>query len=99
MSIGFKTYKLPFKTGQGKALYWSLYDDLRGGFFCTLGEVLPLGSALVGAGVTFLEVENYLTYHKINLEGNTNDSCVSVDAEILNEKPFQITIDIPKIVW
>ena len=96
----FKTYALPFITNQNpsKTLYWSLYDDLSGGFFHTTQEVAPLGSILhLGDCET---VWSYLKLHNIIHEG-----VIMVRDKSKNEyikalgKPVLTKVIIPKIVW
>ena len=42
------TYAIPFVSNQeiSKTLYWNLYDDLSGGYFCTADQIAPLADLL-----------------------------------------------------
>lgn len=94
------TYAIPFISNHNisKGLYWNLYDDLSGGYFCTLDEVAPLADLL------YLDdckrVWEYLSLHGLLHEGVK----VTFDKDKLDYvkalgKPVITKINKPKIVW
>lgn len=96
----FKTYAIPFiyNHNTAKTLYWNLYDDLSGGFFCTVDEVAPLASLL------YLDdcktVWHYLGKHGLLFEGKQ----VLIDKIKIGYikslgKPVLTNLNIPKTVW
>lgn len=94
----FKTYAIPFISHESKTLYWSLYNNLGGGFFCTVDEVAPLASLL------YLDdckrVWEYLSLHGLLYEGKKviADTDKKAYIEALG-KPVLTNLTIPKKVW
>ena len=65
----YTTYAIPFitKYAPHKTIYWTLYNDLSGGFFCTVDEVAPLASLLADDECS--HVWQYLRLHGLLHEG------------------------------
>lgn len=94
------TYAIPFitKYSPHKAIYWTLYDDRSGGFFCTADEVAPLARLLTDEECK--HVWEYLGLHNLLLKGewetipeNRKDYIKALG------KPVITKLNIPKIVW
>lgn len=94
------TYAIPFLTKDAphKTIYWTLYNDLSGGFFCTVDEVAPLSSLLTDEECS--HVWQYLGLHKLLLEGEKAPSLVDKKDYIKAlGNPVITKLNIPKIVW
>lgn len=94
------TYAIPFitKYTPHKTIYWTLYNDLSGGFFCTADEVAPLSSLLTDEECT--HVWQYLNLHGLLTLGCTVDkSTDKIDYIKALGKPMITGLNIPKIVW
>lgn len=94
------TYAIPFitKYAPHKTIYWTLYDDLSGGFFCTVDEVAPLGSLLNEKECK--HVWEYLGLHSLLLEGEwENTPEENKDYIKALGSPVKTKLNIPKIVW
>ena len=94
------TYAIPFitKYAPHKTIYWTLYDDLSGGFFCTGNEVAPLASLLNSEECD--HVWQYLGLHGLLHEGVK--APVLADKKVYIKslgKPVKTKLNIPKIVW
>lgn len=96
----YTTYTIPFitKYSPHKTIYWTLYDDRSGGFFCTADEVAPLANLLTDEECK--HVWEYLGLHDLLLKGewqtipeNRKDYIKALG------KPVETNIKIPKIVW
>lgn len=94
------TYAIPFISNDeiSKSLYWNLFEDLSGGYFCTLDKIAPLADLL------YLDdcksVIDYLSLHGLLHEGVK----VEYDQNKLEYvkalgKPVETKINKPKIVW
>ena len=94
------TYAIPFISNNeiSKTLYWNLFDDLSGGYFCTLDEIAPLADLL------YLDdskrVMEYLSFHGLLYEGVKveHDQSKRDYIKALG-KPIETKIKKPKIVW
>lgn len=94
------TYAIPFitKYAPHKTIYWTLYNDRSGGFFCTVGEVAPLNSLVSEEDCKI--VWEYLGLYDLLLEGeretipkSRKDYIKALGAPVITE------LNIPKIVW
>tara|TARA_R100000951_G_scaffold88686_1_gene76763 strand:- start:502 stop:795 length:294 start_codon:yes stop_codon:yes gene_type:complete len=94
------TYAIPFitKNSPHKTIYWTIYNDLSGGFFCTVDEVVPLASLLTNEECA--HVWEYLDLHGLLCEGATVTACKDKKEYIKAlGKPVITKLNIPKIVW
>ncbi len=94
------TYAIPFITEYSphKAIYWTLYDDLSGGFFCTTAEVAPLASLLNDEECK--HVWQYLNLHGLlTLDCTVDKSIDNIDYIKSLGKPVITKLNIPRIVW
>ncbi len=94
------TYAIPFITdfAPHKTIYWTLYNDLSGGFFCTTGEVAPLASLLNADNRD--RVWEYLQVHGLLHEGVAVAACKGKNDYIKAlGKPVITELNISKIVW
>lgn len=94
------TYAIPFITKYSPhiTIFWTLYNDLSGGFFCTVDEVSPLASLLTDEECA--HVWEYLNLHGLLHEGATGATCKDKKDYIKAlGKPVITKLNIPKIVW
>ncbi len=94
------TYAIPFiaKYSPHKTIYWNLYKDTSGGFFCTINEVAPLASLLTDEECA--HAWQYLNLHGLLTSGSTVDkSTYNIDYIKSLGKPVITKLTIPKIVW
>ena len=94
------TYAIPFitKYAPHKTIYWTLYDDLSGGFFCTSKEVVPLASLLTPEECD--HVWQYLGLHGLLHEDVKAPALADKKVYIKSlGKPVKTKLNIPKIVW
>ncbi len=94
------TYEIPFITdfAPHKTIYWTLYNDLSGGFFCTTDEVASLDLLL--SEEERKHVWEYLGLHDLLLKGEW-ETIPEIRKEYINSlgKPVITKLNIPKIVW
>lgn len=94
------TYAIPFisKDAPHKTIYWTIYNDLSGGFFCTADKVEPLASLLSNEECD--HVWQYLGLHGLLPEGVKAPALADEKAYIKAlGKPVITKLNIPILLY